>query len=243
MAEYPILLNTDAVRALHRGEKTQTRRLIKQQPLRNALRAIFSTERGRWLWQYPHSGISAGLHGRTVTDHYNPFRCPYGVPGGYLWTRERWAQIYKEEGCYWEETPRAYKCPCGHCDVEYFADTRASLPAGWPEEERDNPDRPKWRASIHMPRWASRDQLPVIDIQVERIQSITDEDAEKEGILCGLHKWDCLFSKNWGHTPFENCCRCGEHSPSEVYQRYWELIHPGSWERNDWVFKIEWSST
>ncbi len=37
-----------------------------------------------------------------------------------------------------------------------------------------------WRPSIHMPREAARIFLRVTDVRVERLQNITDEQAEKE---------------------------------------------------------------
>ncbi len=38
----------------------------------------------------------------------------------------------------------------------------------------------KWRPSIHMPKKAARIFLRVTDVRVERLQNITDEQAEKE---------------------------------------------------------------
>ena len=43
-------------------------------------------------------------------------------------------------------------------------------------------DKMKWKPSIFMPRYASRLTLEIIDTRVERLQSITLEDAQREGV-------------------------------------------------------------
>lgn len=85
------------------------------------------------------------------------FLCPYGIPGDRLYVRETWAEvIYTTDGI---ESDRTI----------YRANQ-------YPYEEST-----KWRPSIHMPRWASRILLEITDIRVERLQDISERDAEKEG--------------------------------------------------------------
>jgi len=67
MKERPILFNTDMVRALLDGRKTQTRRVVKPQPYMN------------------HDSRAQG----------NTNLCPYGQIGDRLWVRETWAYVPK----------------------------------------------------------------------------------------------------------------------------------------------------
>jgi hypothetical protein len=83
--ERPILFSAPMVRALLRGEKTQTRRRVKPQPAHGC------------RYEMNGSGTHA-LHLSSVpghecvpptarsVDHRLP--CPYGVPGDRLWVRE-----------------------------------------------------------------------------------------------------------------------------------------------------------
>jgi hypothetical protein len=84
-------------------------------------------------------------------------RCPYGVAGDRLWVKETWGG----DDC---------------CGFAYRADT--------PEQKRfegdgEQPDSP-WRSPRFMPRAASRIDLEVVSVRVERLQEITEDDARAE---------------------------------------------------------------
>lgn len=103
------------------------------------------------------------------------------------------------------------------CDCEYPCNhPRQGYPAYF-SDDRDN--ERKWKPSIHMPRWASRLTLKVTGVRVERVQDISDQDAVKEGVFT-----DNPLHANWASAEFS---------------RIWHLIYPGSWERNDWVWVID----
>lgn len=75
MRERPILFSGPMVRAILAGQKTQTRRIVKPQPL------------GDTAWKNDDQWIVSG-HGEAGDTGLH---CPYGQPGDRLWVRETWA--------------------------------------------------------------------------------------------------------------------------------------------------------
>lgn len=86
----------------------------------------------------------------------------------------------------------------------------------------------KWRPSIHMPKEAARLFLRVTGVRVERLQDITEEQAEKEG-FSPIHVSDL----SWIGTP-KNC-----------FKRCWDSTIKKSdldrygWNANPWVWVYE----
>lgn len=87
-------------------------------------------------------------------------------PGDRLWVRESWCRF---EAC----------SPDGNGAQTYYRASQDNLPEAERVMERNGV---KWRPSIHMPRWASRLTLVVTATKVERLQDISEEDAEAEGM-------------------------------------------------------------
>lgn len=151
----PILFSDAMVRALLAGTKTQTRRVI-QAPARNMQRAgmcvIKSRETG-----HPWYG-----------DHVWSMRGSMGVWGDY--TDEQFRSL----------------CPYGlPGDRLWVREAWGPLAGGVTYRATaftECPDGARWRPSIHMPRWASRLTLEVTDVRVERLQSISEDDARAEGV-------------------------------------------------------------
>lgn len=81
MKERPILFNGDMVRAILRGQKTQTRRPVMPQPFRTPPGTIHG-----WEWE---------RHGKNVVwiAEVHLKHCPFGLPGDRLWVRETFAEI------------------------------------------------------------------------------------------------------------------------------------------------------
>lgn len=78
--ERPILFSGPMVRAILEGTKSQTRRVVKPQPVSTApgLYADRYNKSEQWAYWLPDNRMDAP---RTFT-------CPYGQPGDRLWVRE-----------------------------------------------------------------------------------------------------------------------------------------------------------
>jgi hypothetical protein len=163
--ERPIVFSAPMVRSILEGQKTVTRSPIKDQPPTGhkwrgwVLDSTCSKDIGKASW-----GEGDGSLLRKAVYA----RCPYGKPGDRLWVRETFATL--GAGDYEPVKPaKGY----GQ-DIRYSAtDPLAGLCA----DTRGY----KWRASVQMPRWASRILLEVTAIRVERLHDRTDGSLWAEG--------------------------------------------------------------
>ena len=126
-------------------------------------------------------------------DCWYEFRAPC-VPGDILWVRETWSPV--------NVRPRRY---IYKADVDRRIGEGVGLPLCW-------------HPSIHMPREAARVFLRVSDVRVERLQTMSHEDAEQEGCWCAM--------------------------PIDQFAKVWEgTITPADqdtcgWDANPWVWVI-----
>ena len=92
MKERPILFNPENAQKVFEEKKTQTRRVIKPQPVYpfKYLSQVDVDEAPLDMWH----GFEAG-DGEICEDVEEWFRCPFGTEGNRLWVREAWAE-YKE---------------------------------------------------------------------------------------------------------------------------------------------------
>lgn len=214
MKERPILFTGEMVRAILSGEKTQTRRIVKPQPV--------SVEEIR-----KEVGIGYSL----FTDHFAPdvfrisgpvavvleksglkpgyrWKCFFGQVGDRLWVRETFMGWYREG---------------------VFSHVAAYKADGYQAEQDE-----RWTPSIHMPRSASRINLEITNIKVERLNDISEQDAKDEGIVGGLISR--TGSAGWG----SNEGMPDIYKSKWKFAELWESINGvGSWDENPWVWVIE----
>lgn len=160
------------------------------------------------------------LHMATVGAEQLPILAMYpcGSPGDRLWVRETCrAEVIDDEGL---------------CGVRYVADGHF-MPIANTREASDRWVQLYWYRGmegatvppIHMPRWASRITLEITDVRVERLQDISGMDAKREGVSVPAHTPEDGADLDYARRGF---------------RRLWEEIHgEGSWEKNPWVWVIE----
>ncbi|HDY86590.1 MAG TPA: hypothetical protein ENH82_00570 [bacterium] len=197
MKERPILFSGEMVRAILDRRKTQTCRVIK------GIDGVWKSIEENHSEVEPNKAFIQNQYG-----DYSDMPCPYGKPGDRLWMRERFLLSTGEFAPTLEEEMSKKPIPM------YYAD--------------DNPryrDKDKWKPSIHMPRWASRILLEIVDIRVERLQDIGMKDIIAEGID-GEHRKGRMASIEQLRSRFRNL---------------WDSINKKrgyGWAANPWVWKI-----
>lgn len=99
-------------------------------------------------------------------------------------------------------------CPICPGDILYVRETWKKAPNGYyyyeDWQKDDIADVTKWKPSIHMPKEAARIWLKVTDVRVERLQEITEVQAQAEGCNSGLLTGACTargqFEDLWNST-------------------------------------------
>ena len=153
MTDRPILFSAPMIRALLEGRKTQTRRVIT--PKNDAARFLFFQD---WTDDYI---LKAGWRFLQRTHGY--------AIGDRLWVREAWRADSQMDAI----------APSNLSQYE----PRFFEANSWLIEPTCSMIKPgRLRASMHMPRWASRLTLLVTDVRVQRLQDISKDDARQEGI-------------------------------------------------------------
>lgn len=207
MSVKPILFNTEMVRAILDGRKSCTRRIVKG----------FIPNKA--VWGYTAFTLKGCISCRgTFADGYREkfFKLPC-KPSDILYVRETWERF-----------------ECWNCD----GDERGNCPK---EPKKSVLDKTygcymyratdeisgdaKWRPSIHMPKEAARIWLKVTDVRVERLQEITEIQAQAEGCNSGLLTGACTargrFEDLWNTTIKKSDLNCY------------------GWHANPWVWVIK----
>ena len=245
MKERGMIFNGEMVRALLDGRKTQTRRIVK-----GADGAVkFCKE-----WDINGEEIFVVLGEKDHTG-MNPvlgaISCPLGAVGDRIWVRETWGVVsheLDEDGRIQPWTPdrpatAIHEMPFGNSYFSGHAIYAADGDFTWGDDDGYEDGRSCWKPSIHMPRAASRILLEITDVRVERLNAISPEDAESEGLertnFTGFGDEPGLPSYPEPDVYFDPLKKQWKEYPPEAFAGLWESIYgEGSWQANPWVWVI-----
>lgn len=219
----PILFNTEMVKAIQDGRKTQTRRIVKNQDGIHPRRSNI----GFFGWD----------------DGHGYQMMPPCKEGDILWVRETWRPARGTMHTYINGD--VVESDDWHEGFEYKAGGY-HFPDGFKESEdefhlSELRSYGNWRPSIHMPKQAARIFLRVKNVRVEQLQDITEEQAEAEGCA----DWHIEITGGpWGVEDDPD-----EGTAVDDFKRVWDSTiprHPCKfkrhlwyWEDNPWVWVIE----
>lgn len=222
MRELPMLLNGEMVRATMDGRKVMTRRPARNIP--------------SWVTRISYVGGS-DLHWMLSGEdwHMPEFRRnPLGVPGDLLYVRETHTWITLAENEYDPENPCHKRHPRGYPVVMIYR-------ADWQQEVDYGRayvcNEPRWRPSIHMPKWAARTWCRNMGVRVERVQDITEDDADLEGFAGDIpSRW---FPDIFWRTADDGGDYYSQFSIPECYGILWDSIYAKrgmGWKVDPFVF-------
>lgn len=223
ITEYGMIFNAEMVRALLSGRKTQTRRIMKPQPE--------PCPRGGHWW--PSNVFKTMLHvedemqngkggwGGLVGD-----ACPFGAVGDRIWVRETWGVVshaFSDDGLMIDWVPdrpatAIHEMPFGNGYYSGYAIYAADGDFTWGDDDGYEDGCSCWKPSIHMPRAASRILLEITDVRVERLRSMSQDDARAEGVIAAS----------------------GPMEAGLAFRELWDSIYgEESWKANPWVWVIK----
>ncbi|HBS5629951.1 TPA: hypothetical protein MAK11_002724 [Klebsiella pneumoniae] len=214
MKERGMIFNGEMVRAILDGRKTQTRRPIKWKQTR--FTEIGEREDGsNWPWSED---------AEHACDFWHP--CPFGAVGDRIWVRETWGVVshaFSDDGLMIDWVPdrpatAIHEMPFGNGYYSGYAIYAADGDFTWGDDDGYEDGRSCWKPSIHMPRAASRILLEITDVRVERLRSMSLDDARAEGVIAAS----------------------GPMEAGLAFRELWDSIYgEESWKANPWVWVIE----
>ncbi|SWU87190.1 morphogenetic protein [Klebsiella pneumoniae] len=152
--------------------------------------------------------------------------CPFGAVGDRIWVRETWGVVshaFSDDGLMIDWVPdrpatAIHEMPFGNGYYSGYAIYAADGDFTWGDDDGYEDGRSCWKPSIHMPRAASRILLEITDVRVERLRSMSQDDARAEGVIAAS----------------------GPMEAGLAFRELWDSIYgEESWKANPWVWVIK----
>lgn len=210
MKELPIIFSGAMIPPILDDRKSATRRLdglkrVNQEPD---------------LWNYSASVGHVFYPKKPGKDKYPiALKCPYEPP------QRRWVR----ETCWYYKSSEIEMAGFPGGTI-----TRKSEKTGYAFHRNDSflpPENDIWKKkpSIFMPRWASRITLEILSVKAERVQEISEEDIEREGVLGDSYLYEMGITKR------------DPHSARIYFMELWDSLNLKrgyGWDANNWVWAV-----
>ena len=223
--EKPVIFNTDMVTAILDGRKSQTRRVMKPQPIG------FNDPEG---WPIHPINEDQTQDKYSVDGWCKYIQCPYGQIGDQLYVRETWAKcspvspmnrqlVHMDRANVIEQPTKDPDTGEWDYNSGEIVIYRADGEVEWCDGDGFIDEKSYWKPSIHMPKKYARIWLEVTNVRVERVQDISNNDACAEGTP------DIRTIEN--NFDMRDCFRV-----------LWDSIYESrgyGWDVNPWVWVVE----
>ena len=155
-------------------------------------------------------------------DDPNAYLAARYTPGETVYIKETWAPVGEIAR---KAIELAKKWPYGPVSLPEYEGPDFIYKADWDAAGKKYVN--KWKSPRFMPEWSARSHARIVSVRPERIQEIHHQANEflREGFCLPKHE---LY-------PSVNTADKLE----RYFLRAWDTLHPGSWERNDFVWRIE----
>ncbi len=148
-----------------------------------------------------------------------------------------WLAVSKDdEGDFPDDFNPWVRCPYGKAGDRLWVRETIFLPMKSPKRWKSKVALKCSIPSIHMPRWAARILLEIIEVRIERLLDITPQDARMEGIesvwhdeITDAHLWKDYSGKSNGHI----------FARMSYFSLWDKLKGAGSSKMNPWVWVIK----
>lgn len=234
MRKTSIAFNGALIQALLSGQKTVTRLVMTDQP-----KQVWTQEylNACAVSSQPITVLPSGVEIKESLIE----QCPYGQVGDKIWVQERFNIFIHDEAD--DGVMPVDKLPTAkeYQDEDYWGRVRYSLiyeQSGdgklWYADE-------KFLPASKMPRYASRLLLEITDVDIEKVQDITPEQAVAEGSY--LDRCSCLPRKK-DKTPMDalfsqtSCYIHGDEFKHLWNNTYRKKTSGYQWEHNPYVWVV-----
>jgi hypothetical protein len=238
MNEHPIPYTTPMVKSIMAGIKTKTRRIIRSTYLLEFPEALQfdAIEVNPQLSRIESSNDFKKVAGTFAMfeDKYGEesraFKFPYGNVGDLLWVKETF-YAYGHWTTFTEEGKSTKKFMDLTNDYNYLHQFHAD----WQPKKQAKFGELGWhkRPALFMPKAIAKRWIKIIDINVERLQDISDDDARDEGIKREGNLYYFYPCKDLRDDTYI------ENGEKVSFYSLWKSINgEESWDANPWVWGI-----